>query len=140
MRVGAALIAVVLGALAAGAAAGAPAGEAATTVKVVLKEWKLTSWAGHVASGKNVTFVVRNTGKRAHEFVVVRTRLKPEALPIIGGRASQVGAQGRIALIRSGETRRLTVSLEDGSYVLLCNRPGHYKAGMFAGLHVGMRS
>ena len=36
----------------------------------------------------------------------------------------------------SGQTRRLALTLNAGRYVLICNVPGHYKAGMFVGFRV----
>ena len=31
----------------------------------------------------------------------------------------------------ASKTKRLTLNLKPGHYALLCNLPGHYKAGMF---------
>jgi len=43
---------------------------------------------------------------------------------------------GEIADLAPGKTGKLTLNLERGSYVLLCNQPGHYKDGMVAKLIV----
>jgi uncharacterized cupredoxin-like copper-binding protein len=44
---------------------------------------------------------------------------------------------GEIADVGPGRSRTKTFNLEKGSYVLFCNLPGHYKAGMKARLTVG---
>jgi uncharacterized cupredoxin-like copper-binding protein len=36
--------------------------------------------------------------------------------------------------ITAGSTRDLTVDLQPGRYVLVCNIPGHYKLGMHTAL------
>jgi uncharacterized cupredoxin-like copper-binding protein len=41
---------------------------------------------------------------------------------------------GEIPLIPSGASKRLTLRVSPGKYVLLCNLLGHYQAGQFAAL------
>lgn len=105
-----------------------PTVSAASSVSVVLKEWTLKASAQRVPAGK-VTFVVRNAGKMKHEFVVIRTNAAAKALPMKGQQASEAGAKGEIEAFGPGKTKRLTLTLAPGKYVLLCNLPGHYKAG-----------
>lgn len=119
-----------------GSAAGTSAGSSSATVRVVLKEWKLTTSAGKVAPGR-VTFVVRNAGKMQHELVVLRTSRHHHSLKMRGSVADEKGSEGEIARIGPGKTRRLTVTLRRGSRVLLCNLPGHYRAGQYSALRVG---
>jgi uncharacterized cupredoxin-like copper-binding protein len=40
---------------------------------------------------------------------------------------------GEIAKLLPGETKALTLNMTKEKYVLICNPPGHYKAGMYAG-------
>lgn len=123
---------------AAALAAGAPAAGAAsapasaTTVNVRLNEWKVTPSVLSVRAGK-VTFVARNVGKIAHNLVVLRTNLAPSKLPVVGSRAKEVGRVGKTPVFGPGPSRRLTLTLKAGRYVLICNVPGHYRAGMFVG-------
>ncbi len=105
------------------------------TVKMVLKEWTLTPSSTAVAAGQ-VSFVVRNIGGIPHEFVVLRTKRHHHALPMKAGQAAETGAVGEIEEIKPGQTQRLTLRLTAGKYVLLCNLPGHYKAGQYAALLV----
>ena len=128
------LRAVVLVVLAAGVAA-LPASAAASKVKVGLKEFKLLPAAAAAKAGK-VTFVVQNVGKLDHSFVVIKTSRAPNALPVNGATADESGKVGRIEPFKPGQTRTLTLNLKPGKYVLLCNVPGHYKAGQFAGFQV----
>jgi uncharacterized cupredoxin-like copper-binding protein len=90
-----------------------------------------------VPAGK-VTFVVTNEGQVGHEMVVVKTDAKAAELPFADGEASEEGAVDEIPEdgLEVGATGRLTLDLQPGHYVLLCNLPGHYKGGMYADLTV----
>ena len=117
------------------AAPAAPAQVKAATVRGTLKEWGLTVSPAKVTAGK-VTFVVRNIGKKKHEFVVIKTNKAANALPMEGREASEKGAVDEIGEIAPGATERLTINLKKGKYVLICNLPGHYKRGQYAGFTV----
>jgi uncharacterized cupredoxin-like copper-binding protein len=114
-----------------------PAGTATSggSVSVVLDEWKLVPSLGAVRSGR-ITFVVRNDGSMPHEFVALRSDRRAGALPLKGGKAVETGRLGKLPRIASGASRRLTLSLRPGRYVLICNLMGHYQAGQFAALRV----
>ena len=107
----------------------------AINVRVQLKEWKVAPSARIVRSG-SVTFVIRNIGKLPHNLVVLRTNLAPGKLPLAGTRAKEIGRVGRTPVVGPGQTRRLTLTLKAGKYVLICNVPGHYTAGMTASFRV----
>ncbi len=130
---------IVLAALAVGqgaAAAVTPArSQAASTISVVLSEWKVVPSLTSVRAGK-VTFRVRNNGAIEHEFVVLRTEARHHALPVKGGTAVEKGLKGELTTISPGQERRLTLNLKPGKYVLICNLLGHYKAGQHAALRV----
>jgi uncharacterized cupredoxin-like copper-binding protein len=102
---------------------------AAGPVQVRLTDFKIAPSASTVAAGK-VTFVAANAGKEAHEMVVVRTDKRPSGL-LKGNEASEAGSAGEIGEFKAGATKRVTLNLKPGHYVLLCNLPGHFKAGMF---------
>ena len=53
-----------------------------------------------------------------------------------GGRASEKGAVGGVEDIAGGRSKKLSLNLSKGHYVLICNLPGHYAAGMRADLTV----
>lgn len=86
--------------------------------------------------GGRVTFVVRNEGTMVHEFVVLRSDRPAGRLSVKGGRAVEAGRRGEIPRIASGGSKRLTLTLRPGKYVLLCNLMGHYQAGQFSALRV----
>jgi uncharacterized cupredoxin-like copper-binding protein len=115
---------------------GASAATSATGVTVKLKEFTLTPAVKTTKSGK-VTFVVTNLGKLEHEMVVMKTNVPPGKLPLNAkNRVPEKSIVGEAGDIEPGQTKKLTLTLKSGKYVLLCNLAGHYKAGQYAGLTV----
>jgi uncharacterized cupredoxin-like copper-binding protein len=107
-------------------------------VNAVEVEWHVKLSLTSAPTGP-VTFVVRDAGKLAHMFIVLRTNLAAAKLPMKGAqvdlkRAGKVA--GEIRDIAPGKAARLTVTLKPGRYVLLCNFPAHYKSGQFAAFRV----
>jgi hypothetical protein len=87
------------------------------------------------ASSGFVTFVITNMGPSKHEFKLFLTDLAPDELPIEGGEVNEESAhldlEGEAEDIVPGPTTSiLTVNLPPGHYAVICNRPGHYLAGM----------
>ena len=99
------------------------------TVNVSLTDFKITPNVSTVSAGK-LTFVARNAGKAVHEMVVIRTDKSAGSL-LTGKKASEAGAVDEIGEFAAGKTKRLTLNLKPGHYALVCNVPGHYKAGMY---------
>jgi uncharacterized cupredoxin-like copper-binding protein len=154
------LAAVVLSACAGGPAATATPGATATTapvattpaagtttVNVVVQEFSINPSVSTAASG-DITFIVANAGPDdIHEFVVLRTDLAPDALPTDGTGAVDESAAGMTVIdeiedLAVGATEHLTVTLEAGAYVLICNifdeseQEAHYQMGMYTGFRV----
>jgi uncharacterized cupredoxin-like copper-binding protein len=102
------------------------ASPAATTVNVTLQEWAVVPDSETAPAGE-VTFSVTNDGPDdVHEFVIVRTDLAPEDLPTDDTGAVDEAGEGvevidEIEDLAVGDTAEVTVDLEAGSYVLLCN-------------------
>jgi uncharacterized cupredoxin-like copper-binding protein len=90
------------------------------------------------ATAGDVTFNISNEGPSAHEFVVVKSDLAPDALPVEDNEVQEdkLDAIGEQEDIAPGTTADLTLTLEPGSYVVFCNITGHYEQGMHAGLTV----
>jgi uncharacterized cupredoxin-like copper-binding protein len=133
LRTTTALVAAV--AVAGGAAAAfGHSGRAAVTVKASEIEWAIKPTPGRAKHG-SVTFVVKNKGKLSHEFIVVRSNRAPGKLPVKGTKAVLKGVKviGKIKPFKAGTTRKLTVKLPAGKYILLCNLASHYKAGQYGG-------
>ena len=113
--------------------AGGDAGSSAVAISE--GEFSLSSTPATDASGP-VTFSVTNDGKMEHEFVVLRTDVAPDALPVESGKASEDGHIDELEGIQPGTSQTLTVDLPAGTYVLVCNLVGHYQSGMHAGFTV----
>jgi uncharacterized cupredoxin-like copper-binding protein len=114
-------------------AGGAFAGISRTAARIPVteKEWGVTPRPASARAG-SITFVVKNIGHLKHEFLVLRTRTPAAKLRTSGARAVAVGRVGKIVQFGPGQTRRLTLRLAAGHYVLLCNLPAHYRAGQRA--------
>jgi len=116
-----------------------------TTVNVVLREFSVTPASESAPAGR-ITFHVMNDGDEGHEFLVIRTDLAPDALPTEEDGSYQENGPGteildEIGFIRSGSSEDLTLELEPGNYVLVCNYidieddgevEAHYALGMRA--------
>jgi len=128
-------------------AGGCSSDDGGDTVDVSLQEFAVSANPSSVGSGE-VTFEVTNDGPEdTHEFVVIRTDLTPDALPTVeDGSVDEEGegieAVDEIEDIAVGDTQTLTVDLDAGSYVLICNiydadeQEAHYQEGMRTGFNV----
>jgi len=116
------------------AAAQKPAPADASSTSVTLKEFTLTPDPTTVSAGK-VTFNVQNAGQLKHEFVVLKTAT-PAADLLKGDEADESGNVGEIGNVPPGASKTLSLMLKPGHYALICNLPGHYKAGQHADLTV----
>ena len=130
-------LSLVLAAIAAAVVAASPVGAAGskTVVSVRLKEWGVLPTPLKTKHGV-VAFSVRNVGKLDHELLVLKTNLAPGKLPVRKDRAVEAGRIGRVGPIKPGATRTLALTLKAGTYVLVCNLPGHYKGGQRIGFGV----
>ena len=132
-----------------GTAGATSATGAASTVDVTLQEFGIVPSAASAPAG-HVAFDVTNQGpKETHEFVVIKTDLAPDALPTkadgsVNEEADGLQAVDEIEDIKVGDTPTLSVSLQPGSYVFICNivdeqggkTIAHYQQGMVAGFTV----
>ena len=86
----------------------------------------------------STTFDITNDGPSTHEFVVFKTDLAEDALPVDGSTVDEANLDlvDEAEDIAPGVGTSLTVDLEPGSYVVICNVEGHYAAGMHAALTV----
>ena len=135
------LIATTVGALAWGASQSNASVAPFPSVTATESDFAIHLSASHVAAGP-YALVAANRGPSAHELVVFRTTLAPDKLPL--------GADGNViedspqlvkvadsgASVPPGQSRTLYTVLTPGSYVFVCNLPGHYRLGMHAALVV----
>jgi uncharacterized cupredoxin-like copper-binding protein/mono/diheme cytochrome c family protein len=106
-------------------------------LRVVLDEFSVTPAQPSTATG-SVTFDVQNDGAVAHELTVIKSDLAPDTLPVQANAVNEdaVDVIGTTPDIPSEGSEDLTVTLSAGRYVLVCQVPGHYGAGMRAGFTV----
>lgn len=108
-------------------------------VKFRMVEWDilpLNATKSHGPVGKT-TFVVQNSGKLEHEFVVIRTDKAAGQLAKAGAKeAPEKGAVGEIEEIPPGATKKVVLSLKQGHYALICNLTGHWNNGQFVDFYI----
>jgi uncharacterized cupredoxin-like copper-binding protein len=108
-------------------------------VAVTLGEFSVKTDTADVGAGK-VTFAVRNDGSAKHELVVLQSSDANLQVDDKTGKASEEAAGvkhiGEIDGLDAGKTKALTLDLPAGTYLLICNIPGHYHLGMVAKLIV----
>jgi uncharacterized cupredoxin-like copper-binding protein len=118
----------VAGAAAASSTAGSP-------VAVALAEFHIQPASTVLRAGK-IDLAITNTGKVPHELLVFRTDLAANAFPKDSAGAILEEAPG-MNKVSDGEnlapggsqTRTLDLTIP-GTYVFVCNLPGHFAAGM----------
>ncbi len=93
-----------------------------------------------VKAGRVTFRAVNKSAHLVHEMIVVRENPKQAELPYDEKRATVVEKRirhlGEIEDLAPGASGSLTLDLAPGSYLLICNQPGHYKAGMVTRLSV----
>ena len=103
-------------------------------IGITLSDFKVEPAETSAAAGE-LTFDVTNDAEQTHEFVIVKTDLAADALPTnedgdVDEEGEGIEPVNEIEDITSGSTQSLTVTLDAGNYVFLCNLPGHYRQGM----------
>jgi uncharacterized cupredoxin-like copper-binding protein len=90
------------------------------------------------ADAGSVTFAATNDGSITHEIEVFSGDVDPSTLPIENNVASTEGLEliDEIEDITPGASADLTIDLDPGSYVVMCNLAGHFARGMHAVLEV----
>jgi hypothetical protein len=103
-----------------------PSAASGTTVEVTLQEFSVLLDSATAPAG-SITFTVTNTGPEdVHEFVIVKTDLDPGDLPVDDEGAVTEDGEGmevinEIEDIAVDAMQQLTVNLDAGNYVLICN-------------------
>ena len=90
------------------------------TVKAGAVEFDVTNWSGSVL----------------HEMLIVSVDNPNAPLPYDYAQSKvpedQVKVMGEVSDLKPSATKALNITLAPGSYLLICNVPGHYAAGMVA--------
>ncbi|MGU7774874.1 plastocyanin/azurin family copper-binding protein [Burkholderia sp. MR1-5-21] len=115
------------------------AGWAQQTVKATLLPNSIDLATHDVKAGRVTLDVTNAAGNNMeHELVVLKTDLADDALPVSKGQVLEHKLKkiGEVEDIAPGKSRRTSFKLTPGHYVLICNKPGHYEAGMHTALVV----
>jgi len=126
--------------------------QAATTVKVALEDSTTSPAVKSMAikpdrtsaPAGRVTFQVANRSKsKVHEMLIVKTDQPAAALPYDAREEEveedKIKSLGEVSELQPGKSGSLTLDLKPGSYLLLCNQPGHMRHGMWARFEVTPR-
>jgi uncharacterized cupredoxin-like copper-binding protein len=87
-----------------------------------------------VKAGRIIFQVVNQSRTLVHEMIVVSISAKRPVLPYSEKKArvieSRIRRLGEISDLKPGASGKLTLDLKPGHYMLICNEPGHFMAGM----------
>ena len=106
-----------------------------TTLDVSMTEFKFAPANPELARGP-IEITATNKGKTPHELVLLRTDANPSKLRKERKAVSEKKSVGEIPEVPAGRERVETFDLKPGKYVMVCNIPGHYDAGMYGSLTV----
>ncbi len=108
-------------------------------VAITEKDFGIAASTAQAPAGE-VTFSIHNDGPSVHEFVVIKTDLDDGKLPLVADGSEvdedQLEGVGEQEDIQPGAKATLSLNLEPGQYVLICNIPGHYSKGMHSSFTV----
>ena len=117
----------------------APAQIVAITLQDSSVEPSITGMAIKIAPAKvragRVTLEAVNQSKSlVHEVLVVPALPQPKELPYDAKTDTvvekRIHSLGEISELEPGARGKLSLGLKPGKYLLFCNQPGHFKAGM----------
>ena len=141
-KVGVIAITAMVGAILATVAAGCGSGTSkgygggtgpSTTVAATVKDFTLSLDKTSAAAG-SIKFDITNQGPSGHEFVILKTDLAADTLPIkdntVDTSAPGITSIAEAEGIGTGTSKSLTKGLDAGKYVMICNIAGHYQQGI----------
>ena len=107
-------------------------------VDVALTTYKITLSTDSVSAGQIIFHVHNDATDLKHEFVIFKTDLAPDQLPLTAESTVDESGAGVTHIdeveVEAGQSADLTVTLEPGNYVLVCNindnNEMHYMHGM----------
>ena len=107
--------------------------EGDSTVEVSLRDDAVVPSPATVDAGA-ILFSATNEGTETHEIEVFSGDVDPSTLPVEDNVAVTDGLEllDEIEDITPGSSADLTVELEAGTYVVMCNLAGHFAKGMHA--------
>lgn len=127
---------------------GAAPAKAETIIKVSLLDGTGDSGAGmamtvepdRIPAGPAKFEVVNRSKTLAHEMLIVVDDKALQSEPFDGKKDTliegRLHSKGEVSNLKPGRSGSLKVSLAPGTYRLICNHPGHFRAGMATSLMV----
>lgn len=126
-----------------------PVQAAPAQVEIVLRDsstdpaiaaMQMTVQPSTVKAGR-VTFTAVNQSKDlVHEVLVIPAPANGNELPYDAKTDTiaekRAHSKGEVSDLKPGAHGSVTLSLKPGTYLLVCNEPGHYKSGMYTNLVV----
>jgi uncharacterized cupredoxin-like copper-binding protein len=132
-----------------GMLAGVPVARAEGTVNVLLEDaseggtlsgMKMTATPDSVKAGRVTIHATNRSQVLVHEVIVVRAPADGTPLPYDDKKGEVIEKKikdlGEVSDLPPGKSGSLTLQLRPGNYLLICNQPNHYKAGMWTKLTV----
>ncbi|NJC97818.1 MAG: hypothetical protein C3F07_06520 [Anaerolineales bacterium] len=115
-----------------------------TKIDAALTTFKITLSQDSAKAGDIVFHVHNDATDLKHEFVIFKTDLAPDALPMNSEGAVDENGAGVTHIdeveVEPGQAADLKVNLQPGNYVLICNindnNEEHYQHGMYVGFTV----
>jgi uncharacterized cupredoxin-like copper-binding protein len=127
----------------------APTARADTIVNVLLEDaseggnlsgMKMTATPESIKTGRITIHATNKSQALVHEVIVVRAPTNDTPLPYDDKRGvvieKQIKDLGEVSDLPPGKSGSITLQLKPGRYLLICNQPNHYKAGMWTNLTV----
>lgn len=91
-----------------------------------------------IPAGKVTFNVENNSNAYVHEMLVVKVKDYHDGMTYdahrVGLAEDSIKSLGEVSELTPGKTGHVTLNLQPGKYLLLCNQPGHFEEGMFTRL------
>lgn len=106
-------------------------------IATTLSDFKIKPAEAEADAG-SVTLDLTNDGPSEHSFLLVRTDLAEDALPVTDHLVDveQLEVVGQVDRIEADAESSITAELTAGAYVMFCNLTGHYESDMHAAFAV----
>ncbi len=105
-----------------------------------LSDMRMTATPDSVKAGRITIHATNKSRALVHEVIVVPSPANGSPLPYDdnAGRVTEkrIKDLGEVPDLPPGKSGSLAVRLAPGNYLLICNQPNHYKAGMWTRLIV----
>jgi uncharacterized cupredoxin-like copper-binding protein len=112
------------------------------TVTVTESEYKIQVDPKSVEPSE-LSFILTNQGTMPHEFVIIKTDLAADKLPVDSSTSTVNESDSRVTKVYRydqyppNQSNLVHLHLDPGRYVFICNLPAHYSQGMRVDFTVG---